>query len=149
MGETGVGDQGPFHQPGTGPTQTLLVISVIGPGSVTLGGEPVRFATRHAELAIYLLALAGADGMGRDELIGALWPGVESRAARPRLRTALWQIRRALCDHAWRIERERGLVVLALDGVNLDLRAGHPISRDGLLVGWNFSLPAVLAERVA
>jgi hypothetical protein len=40
-------------------------------------------------------------------------------------------------------------VVLALDGVNLDLRAGHPISRDGLLVGWNFSLPAVLAERVA
>ncbi len=83
LGETGVGDQRPFHQPGTGPAPTSLVISVIGPGSVTIGGEPVRFATRHAELAIYLLALAGADGMGRDELMSALWPGVESRAPVP------------------------------------------------------------------
>jgi len=149
VGERPEGDRHPTGRPGPGLAESLMVISVIGRGSVTIDGEPAKFATRHAELMVYLLALAGRDGLGRDDLSDTLWPGVEPPAARPRLRTALWQVRRALGDHAWRIERERGSVMLVLDGAELDLSAGRSIGRNELLIGHSFEIPAALAERVA
>lgn len=126
-----------------------LAIELLGRGSVTIAQQPVRFATRHAELFVYLLALAGADGLARDDVISALWPEVELHDARPRLRTALWQVRRALGEHAWRIARERGVVLFDLDGVRLDVAPDRPIRRAELLIGWNVSLPQVLLDRVS
>jgi two-component SAPR family response regulator len=136
--------EGGYH-----PVSGHLSISVVGRGAVTVDGQPVRFATRHAELALYLLALAGSEGLGREDLIVALWPGVEPRGALPRLRTALWQVRRALGGHARRIERERGMVTLDLEGVELDVPGDGPIDRTQLLIGWNFAMPPQLEERVA
>ena len=103
------------------PTQDLQ-ITVLGPPAVLLDGRRVEFLTRHAELATYLLAIAGPAGIPADELTTALWPGVDQRRAGPRLRTLLWQVRNALAREAWRVQRRRGLVLLDLTGVEVDLR---------------------------
>lgn len=126
-----------------------LRISLSGRGSVAIGGQHIRFATRHAELILYLLVLAGDDGLPRDEVIAALWPEVTPIDGRPRLRTALWQIRRSLGVHAWRLERERGVVRISLDGVAVDVGAQSPAVGSTILVGWNFTMPASLRDRVA
>lgn len=89
---------------------------------------------------VYLLVLAGDEGLRRDELIATLWPGVVPSGGRPRLRTALWQIRRGLAGHAWRVERERGVVRLALDGVVIDLGPAPPVVGATILVGWNITM---------
>ena len=126
-----------------------LWISLVGRGSVAIDRQPVSFATRHAELILYLLVLGGDEGLRRDELIASLWPEVDPIEGRPRLRTALWQIRRALGGHAWRVERERGVVRFSLDGVTVDLGIVAPVVGTTILVGWNFRMPPALLERVA
>lgn len=125
-----------------------LRISLAGSGSVAIGGQQVRFATKHAELILYLLVLAGEDGLQRDEVIAALWPEVTPTDGRPRLRTALWQIRRSLGVHAWRLERERGVVRFSLDGVAVDLGAPAPVVGSTILAGWTFTMPVTLRDRV-
>lgn len=102
------------------PTQELR-ISVIGQPEVVLRGERVVFLTRHAELAVFLLAIAGPKGVSASELLGTLWPGVEERRAAPRLRTLLWQARNALGAEAWRLQRRGSMVLLDLTGVAVDL----------------------------
>lgn len=129
--------------------QEGLRITLVGSGAVASGGEPLKFATRHAELILYLLVLAGDEGLPRDELIVALWPDVDATSGRPRLRTALWQIRRALGAHAWRLERERGVVRLSLDGVLVELGQQPAVVGSTILVGWTFQVPPTLNERVA
>jgi len=129
--------------------QEGLRVTLLGSGAVASGGEPLKFATRHAELILYLLVLAGGEGLPRDELIVALWPGVDATSGRPRLRTALWQIRRALGAHAWRLERERGVVRLTLEGVIVDIGPQPPVLGSTILVGWKFQVPPTLNERVA
>jgi hypothetical protein len=140
---TGISKGGKF-----GPAEGLR-ISLSGSGSVAIGGQQVRFATRHAELILYLLVLAGDDGLPRDELIAAVWPEVIPIEGRPRLRTALWQIRRSLGVHAWRLERERGVVRVSLEGVAVEIGAQAPVVGSTILVGWNFTMPATLCKRVA
>lgn len=76
-------------------------------GRVLLDGEPVQFLTRHAELTVYLLALAGPEGMDTSDLATRLWPEAPARRHRPRLRTCLWQIRKAVGDEHWRLRRDR------------------------------------------
>jgi hypothetical protein len=131
-----------------GATEGLRV-TLAGEGSVAIGGDSVRFATRHAELLLYLLVLAGDDGLPRDDLIMALWPHVDPADGRPRLRTALWQIRRSLGVHAWRLERERGVVRILLDGVIIDAGPQPPVLGTTILMGWKFEAPPTLSERVA
>jgi hypothetical protein len=98
-----------------------LRISVIGRPSVTIEGRRVEFLTRHAELAVYLLAIAGPVGVPNRELEATFWPGVDERRTGPRLRTLLWQARNALGGEAWRLQRRRGRVFLELNGVEVDL----------------------------
>jgi hypothetical protein len=129
--------------------QEGLRVTLLGSGAVASGGEPLKFATRHAELILYLLVLAGDEGLPRDEHIAALWPDVDATSGRPRLRTALWQIRRALGAHAWRLERERGVVRLTLEGVIVDIGPQPPVLGSTILVGWTFQVPPTLNERVA
>jgi tetratricopeptide (TPR) repeat protein len=102
------------------PTQELRV-AVLDSPEVWLRGEPVEFLTRHAELAVYLLAIAGPSGVPAAELAAALWPGVDERRTGPRLRTLLWQARNALGTEAWRVQRRNGSVFLDLTGVAVDL----------------------------
>jgi DNA-binding SARP family transcriptional activator len=129
--------------------QEGLRITLVGSGVVTSGGDPLKFATRHAELILYLLVLAGDGGLPRDELIMALWPEANPTDGRPRLRTALWQIRRTLGGHAWRLERERGVVRFSLDGVIIDAGPQPAVLGSTILVGWKFEAPPTLSERVA
>ncbi len=106
------------------PAQDLR-IDVMGRPSVVLDGDRVQFLTRHAELAVYLLAIAravGLAGLAPAELIATLWPGVDERRAGSRLRTVLWQARNALGAEAWRVQRRRDLVSIDLTGVAVDLR---------------------------
>ncbi|HEY6533255.1 MAG TPA: hypothetical protein VIY72_13180 [Acidimicrobiales bacterium] len=102
------------------PAQELR-IAVLGSPEVVLRGERVEFLTRHAELAVYLLAIAGPSGVPATELVATLWPGVDERRAGPRLRTLLWQARNALGTEAWRVQRRGGSVFLDLTGVAVDL----------------------------
>ncbi len=102
------------------PAQDLR-INVLGPPAVLLDGRRVEFLTRHAELATYLLAIAGPIGIPPGELASVLWPGVDQRRAQPRLRTLLWQVRNALGREAWRVQRRSGRLSLDLTGVEVDL----------------------------
>lgn len=98
-----------------------LRIEVLSEPGVYLDGRRVRFATRHAELGVYLLALAGTAGVRANRLSCWLWPkGPEDRWG-PRLRTMLWQVRSALGDESGRLQRCGESVVLDLAGAELDL----------------------------
>jgi hypothetical protein len=89
-------------------------------GGVYLDGEPVSFLTRHAELSLYLLILAGRDGLAATSLAGRLWPEAPARRHRPRLRTCLWQIRKSLGDEHWRVRRTATHIYFDADGVIFD-----------------------------
>lgn len=104
-----------------GPTG--LRIEVVGRPSVRLDGVPVRFATRHAELTVYLLALAGPRGIEAGTLTHWLWPSAPSSRRGPRFRTLLWQVRSALDTEAWRLRRDGSSVVLDVAGEELDVTA--------------------------
>ncbi|MCX7620227.1 MAG: hypothetical protein N2037_05205 [Acidimicrobiales bacterium] len=91
--------------------------------SVTVDGEPVCLPTRHAELVIQLLAVAGPEGIPAEGLCLLIWPGVESARSGPRLRTLLWQVRSALGPERWRIQRRADRVVFQLDHAQVDVAA--------------------------
>ncbi len=119
----------------------ILSIAVRGVPHVRLGDSDVRFATRHAQLALYLLAIAGPEGIPTEEMIDTLWHGVVPRRAAASVRTMLWQIRRTLDQEAWRLRRSRGIVLFELDGVQLDFEQGTELHRDQILTGWSFRIP--------
>ncbi|MBI2705683.1 MAG: hypothetical protein HYX32_10400 [Actinobacteria bacterium] len=95
-----------------------------GRGQVVIDREPVQFLTRHAELTVYLLALAGKEGIDTGDLANRLWPDAPPRRHRPRLRTCLWQIRKAVGEEHWRLRRDRSRVYFDVDP--------HEFDRDGL-----------------
>ena len=122
----------------------VLSIAIHGVPQVRLGDIDVRFATRHAQLALYLLAIAGSEGIPTDEMIDTLWHGVVPRRAAASVRTMLWQIRRTLDQEAWRVRRSRGIVLFELDGVQLDFEPGTELHRDQILTGWSFRIPPTI-----
>ena len=125
-----------------------LSISIHGVPAVRLGEDEVRFATRHAQLAVYLLAIAGPGGLPAEELADTLWHGVVPKRAAQSMRTMLWQTRRSLAHEAWRIRRQRGGLLLDLDGVRLDFQPGEVLQRDRILNGWAFRIPTALQPRL-
>jgi hypothetical protein len=126
---------------GAAPT---LSIAVRGVPHVRLGDSDVRFATRHAQLALYLLTIAGPEGIPTEEMIDTLWHGVVPRRAAASVRTMLWQIRRGLDHEAWRLRRSRGIVLFDVDGVRLDFEPGTQLRRDQILTGWAFRIPPAI-----
>ena len=122
----------------------VLSIAIHGVPHVRLGDIDVRFATRHAQLALYLLAIAGPVGIPTEEMIDTLWHGVVPRRAAASVRTMLWQIRRTLDQDAWRLRRSRGIVLFELDGVQLDFEPGTELHRDQILTGWSFRIPPAI-----
>jgi len=122
----------------------ILSIAVRGVPHVRLGDSDVRFATRHAQLALYLLTIAGPEGIPTEEMIDTLWHGVVPRRAAASVRTMLWQIRRGLEHEAWRLRRSRGIVLFDIDGVRLDFEPGTQLRRDQILTGWAFRIPPAI-----
>ena len=97
-----------------------LRLYAAGTGQVLMDGETVQFLTHHAEMAIYMLALAGDEGMTPTDLAMRLWPEAPEGRHRPRLRTCLWQIRRALGDEHWRLRRDAERVYFHVADTELD-----------------------------
>jgi len=96
-----------------------LTINVSAPASVLRDGAPIEFLTRHAEAAVRLLATAGSNGMSSRTLSDVFWPGIPEERQRARLRTLLWQARNSLGADAWRVQRQRDLVVFDTSGVEV------------------------------
>jgi hypothetical protein len=82
--------------------------------ALEVDGEPVHLPTRHAELVIQLLAVAGPEGIPAFWLCLFTWPGTDSARSGPRLRTLLWQLRTALGPERWRIQRRDEDIVFDL-----------------------------------
>lgn len=82
--------------------------------ALKVDGEPVHLPTRHAELVIQLLAVAGPEGVPAPWLCLFTWPGTDSARSGPRLRTLLWQLRTALGPERWRIQRRGEDIVFDL-----------------------------------
>ncbi|WP_334140987.1 hypothetical protein [Rhabdothermincola sp.] len=96
-----------------------LHITLIGRPSVQLGGQRVVFLTRHAEVSVYVLALARERGVEARVLAQALWPVAAPARRNHRLRTLLWQVRNGLGSQAWRVARREERLVLDLSGVEI------------------------------
>ncbi len=124
-------DVGPW---GAG-VESSLSVRLAEPLEVVLHGAPVQFATRHAECAVYLLALKGDEGMMAFDLGMSIWPGAPPHKRGPRIRTLLWQVRIALGEDSWRVQRRGPVVVLdMIDAdlvVGIDLDPGVGLGRDG------------------
>ena len=98
----------------------VLSIDLAAKSPVCRDGVPVVFLTRHAEAAVRLLAMSGAEGMSVQRIADVFWPGVPLDRQRARLRTLLWQVRNSLGADAWRVQRQRDLVVLNASGIDVN-----------------------------
>jgi tetratricopeptide (TPR) repeat protein len=108
-----------------------LRLVAFGPGRILRDGRPVIFCTASAARAIFLLALAGPDGMHVEELADKLWPtaSADRRHMLGRVRTLLWDMRRGLGPHAWRIERRNAVIRMDLAGAAFDLAETRATTR--------------------
>ena len=98
---------------------TDLRITLLDDAGVWRGPTRVRFATRHAETALYCLALADDHTIHDEVLAERLWPDAPADRISGRLATVAWQIRRGLGPDRWRVQRHHELV--RLDGRGLDI----------------------------
>jgi tetratricopeptide (TPR) repeat protein len=122
-----------------------LQIEAWGRGRILVGDRPAKFATRHAEAAVFILALAGYDGVNAETLAERLWPNVASSVWPGRVRTLLWQMRRTLGDESWRLERDGTVIRLDLAGAHFDVDEAKHLAR-GVLQG--LSVPADSHQRL-
>lgn len=97
-----------------------LSVDLSAKRSVRRDGVPVVFLTRHAEAAVRLLAMSGPEGMSVQRIADIFWPGVPPDRQRARLRTLLWQARNSLGADAWRVQRQRDVVVFDTSGVDVN-----------------------------
>jgi tetratricopeptide (TPR) repeat protein len=124
------------------PSGTLR-IELTGRPSVHLGGQRVVFLTRHAEVSVYALALAGERGVEARVLAEVLWPAAAPTRRNHRLRTLLWQVRNGLGSQAWRVARRGERLVLDRSGVEI---VGDATTLDDRSPGTGLLLRDVLAE---
>jgi hypothetical protein len=79
--------------------QPGLEVGLLGPVTIRVDGQAVldgAWRSRKAREVLLVLALAGATGLGRDEVIEAVWPERDPAKGRMSLRTALSEVRQAL-----------------------------------------------------
>ena len=98
-----------------------ITVRCMEPLSVAIDGEELSFMTENARRALFILALSGSAGLHQEELSEHLWPGAPATRVGQRLRTLLWQVRKALGSEAWRLERRGSVVVLNPINVEVDL----------------------------
>lgn len=123
-------------------------LTAYGAGHVERAGRRVQFHTHNAERALFLLALAPGEAMHVEQLADVLWPGSIDRARiLGRIRTVLWDIRRGLGPHAWRIQRQGCQVSFDVTGVTFDVRELRAAAAVALRAGDGAAAPG-LAERL-
>ncbi|MGD8806496.1 MAG: DUF2791 family P-loop domain-containing protein, partial [Chloroflexota bacterium] len=77
---------------------TKVEITLYGPFSLKLDGEPVDLASRQLQKLLSYLALNAGKTIPRAALAGTLWLDSPERTARRNLRQYLWRLRRAIGD---------------------------------------------------
>ena len=73
----------------------MLSIALLGPPGIARDGVAVSLPRRRARALVFYLA-AQAAPVGREQLLGLLWPDHERSAAQQILRTTLHGVRRAI-----------------------------------------------------
>ena len=102
---------------------TDLRIVLLGDTGVWRGAARVPFATRHAETALFCLALDEHHTLHEEILVERLWPDAPADRVAGRLGTLVWQIRRGLGPDSWRLRRQHDLVRLDCRGLDVDVVA--------------------------
>ncbi len=105
-------------------------VRILGRPGVFVGHHEVRFPTRHARLAVLALATAGADGLAAETLQTWLWPEADRDTGARRLKTALWQARRALGPASGRLHRRGQRLLLDLGPGECDLTEAVAVAED-------------------
>ena len=110
---------------------SALRLEAFGPGRVFSEGRPLTFASSHPEKLLFLLAFAGEDGLHVDQLAERLWNDAARvrRQMLGRIRTMLWDARRGLGVHAWRLERTGPVIRMNMTGVAFDLTEARAVAR--------------------
>ena len=86
---------------GSRHTMAHLAISLLGPLQVILDGEPVtEFESDKVRALLVFLAVESDRPHRREALVGLFWPEQTERSARHNLSQALFNLRRAIGDHA-------------------------------------------------
>jgi len=108
-----------------------------GPGHIYRAGRLVKARTRNCECAIFLLALAGADGLHTEVLADHLWPdqALEREQLLHRVRTLIWQMGKLLGTHAWRLQRRSEIVIFDIAGLTFDLLDARKAAEQALCAG--------------
>ena len=127
-----------------------FTVRMLGPPRVVVGDVEVSFPSRHARLAVLALAAAGPSGLAAETLHTWLWPEAARDVGARRLKTALWQVRRALGPAAGRLRRTGARVTLLMRPGECDL-ADAVAAAEALLASSSPSRVAVLdaAHRLA
>lgn len=147
------------EQPSPAPAAGVhaLEVSLLGPITIKVGGQPVQsWRTSKARDLLAFLLLAGDRPFTRDQLAEALWPEGEAEAAFRLLHTTLHHLRRALgplgeriitfAGGAYRLMREvapisvdaEQLQRLAAAGTEQGWRAAVALCRGDLLEGLDY-----------
>ena len=93
----------------------------MGDPRVSVDGDPITFATRHATCALVWLCVADGARVPVAQMGAALWPtAAESRLA-GRVATMTWQIRRSLGDAAHLVVRTPDALRVDPSMVSVDL----------------------------
>ena len=110
-------DRASASERSTATAPSSLQIDPSAQPPVRRSGAPIAFPTRHAELLVVLVAVAGAEGVDGEAVSALLWPDATVDRRRRRLRTVLWQARRAIGPDADALRRTGGR--LHLTGVDV------------------------------
>ncbi|MEA2620471.1 MAG: hypothetical protein QOC97_1244, partial [Chloroflexota bacterium] len=110
---------------------TPLVIRLLGPLEVAVGGAPIVVDTRKA-LAVVALVAAEGRPFARDELAAMFWPEAADEDARGALRRTLSALRAAVGESGLLIERTRVALdpAVSVDLADLERLAGSPRRED-------------------
>ncbi len=113
-----------------------LAVTVLGGFTVVADGvavPPDAWARRHAAALVKLLVLTPGHRLHREQVLDALWPGVDPEAATPRLHKAAHYARRALGSDVAVVLRQEGVT---LGGeVHVDVEAFEARGRAALAAG--------------
>jgi DNA-binding SARP family transcriptional activator len=112
----------------------LIGLRLLGLGNprVLVDGVDVAFLTVHAAKALFSLALAPEYELDVMDLGSRLWPDAPTSVLHRRVATAIWQMRLALGDEAWRIQRSRDAIRITMDGVESDIAAARTAAAEWL-----------------
>lgn len=96
-------------------------VQMLGPPRILVDGDEISFPSRHARLVVLALAAAGSSGLSAETLHTWLWPDADRITGGRRLKTAVWQARRALGPAAGRLRRSGARLTLSLTAGECDL----------------------------